>query len=352
MAQVHPGLMHSILSLAGTHLLVMTHPTAKERIEERSAWHFGKALNLLRTDETLNRRIRGDTNVRIPASTVAQVVILCLQTICEGDTTGVYSSHLAALKSMLEGDIDTKEVELRAFFSDFYIYHDLSAVLTSKRPGLIMSDDFGVPSFITNGTHDFLGVCNGLIGATSKTRHLRDRVRRRREEQQRPYVDFNTIMDGKAIAEELKSAQCSYEIGTEEWIAWNLYKTTFWLYLHRTLNNSTPSQELEDGVSKAIEYLQAIPPTSGVQSLLLTPIFIVACATFSPEQRPAITEAFDILERFSSLGNIRHARQVVDRVWALMDAEDEKTWDWEGIMEEMVCTLPVLQASPANISIG
>jgi Fungal specific transcription factor domain len=337
MAQAHRGLMHSLLSLSGTHLIIKEESVARDgRIEAKAASHFDKALTLLQTDENMNKRIKGEQDVRIQAPTVAQVVVLCLQTVCEGDTSGVHMSHLSALKSMLEGDIDTTEDEYLQFLSEFLIYHDMSASITSKRQTLIMSDSFQIPSFIAEGAKNFLGVCNGLFGSTKKTRQLRDRVRRRRDEQQRPYVDFNTIMDGKSIDSDLKATTCSYEVGSDEWIAWNLYKTTFWLYLHRTLNNSTSSPELENGVRQAIEYLQSIPPDSSVQSVLLTPIFIVACAAFNENQRPAINEAFDVLERFSSLGNIKHARQVVDRVWTFMDAGNDRSWDWEGIMEEMV----------------
>lgn len=329
--------MHSLLSLSGAHLLVKTDTSLKDgRIEERSVMHFDKALTHLRNDQSMKKRIEGDLDARMPAPTVAQVVILCLQTICEGNTTGTYSTHLSALKTMLEGTIDTTEEEYLRFLSEFLIYHDMSAALTSKRPTWITSDDFKLPTFIPAGAKNFLGVCDGLVGPTSKTRLLRDRVRKRREEQQRPYVDFNTIMDGKAIDADLKTATCEYEVGTDEWVGWNLYKTTFWLYLHRTLNNSTASPELENGVSKAIEYLQSIDPNSSLQCILLTPTFIIACATFNQQQRPAINDAFDVLERFSSLGNIKHARQVVDRVWKFMDAGNDCSWDWEGIMEEMV----------------
>jgi hypothetical protein len=328
--------MHSLLSLSGTHLLVKKDTSQKDgQIEARSALHFDKALTLLRSDETMNKRIEGDPDARIPAPTVAQVVVLCLQTICEGNTTGAYSSHLTALKNMLEGRIDTTEEEYLSFLSEFLIYHDMSAALTSKRPTLITDKNFTLPPFIAAGAKNFL-VCDGLVGPTSKTRLLRDRVRKRREEQQRPYVDFNTIMDGKAIDSALKTATCEYELGSDDWVAWNLYQTTFWLYLHRTLNNSSASPELENGVKKAIEYLQSIDPNSSLQSMLLTPTFIVACATFNEEQRPAINDAFDVLEQFSSLGNIKHARQVVDRVWKFMDAGNDRSWDWEGIMEEMV----------------
>jgi len=160
-------------------------------------------------------------------------------------------------------------------------------------------------------------------------------VRQRRDKEIKPYVDYTMLLDGRTINLDLQQATCTHEPGTDDWLAWNLYRSVFWLYLHRTLNISAPSAELDIGVSEALTYLQDIPPTSSVQSVLLTPIFMIACAAFNEEHRPAIEEAFDTLEKFSQLGNIQPARQVVSRVWHFMDAGNDRSWDWEGIMEEM-----------------
>jgi len=236
---------------------------------------------------------------------------------------------------MLQRDIVDSGREYHDFLLEFLLYHDMSSAITSKRESILADADRSLPIFITEGASSLFGVTQGLINSTAKTRQLRDRVRKRRNQEQVPYVDFATIMDGRGIDTDLKTAVCPYENESDEWVTWNLYRTTFWLYLHRTLNNSVASPELDNAVNEAIRLLQAIPADSSVQSVLLTPTFIIACAAFNPEQRPAISVAFETLEEYSNLGNIKHAREVVENVWVRMDAGNDTSWDWEGIMEEM-----------------
>jgi len=181
----------------------------------------------------------------------------------------------------------------------------------------------------------FLGVCDGLFGSISKIRRLRDRIRRRRATGEMPQVDFHTILDAKAIDGELNKRECNYVPDTPLWICWQLYRTCSWLYLHRTINPSMPNEQLQLGVDEAVGYLRSIPPDSGVQSVLLTPTFIVGCSAFHQNQRAAVLEAFTVLQKYSALGNIKPAREVVEKIWEFMDAEDDSTWDWESIMKGM-----------------
>jgi hypothetical protein len=201
--------------------------------------------------------------------------------------------------------------------------------------------DITYPPFLLKGTSNsgpFLGVCQGLFGITSKIRQLRERIRKRRDLDIKPHVDFTSITHAKDIDRDLKSQECTYAQGGDDWLAWQLNRTCFWLFLHRTINASGPNEELESAVSEAISYLQAIPPDSAIQSVLLPPIFMVGCSAFNKELRPAIEEAFDTAERYSELGNIKHARRIVNRMWELMDFGDPKAWDWEKVMTEMVRT--------------
>ena len=41
-------------------------------------------------------------------------------------------------------------------------------------------------------------------------------------------------------------------------------------------------------------------------------------------------------EKLSSFGNIKLAKLVADMVWKFMDDGNDRSWDWEGIMEEML----------------
>lgn len=337
MAQTHRGLMHSLLSLSGAHLLRQKDPAVNERLEDRYVFHLDKALGILRSGVDADQHMEGGSSSSLDTPTVAQVVVLCLQTICEGNVTGDHYGHLQALRSMLaDKKLSSATSKDLSFMHEFLLFHDMSNSMTSRRGTLVLDGDFHIPTFISEGATSFLGALDGLYMTTHKTRQLRDQVRKRREEEKKPYVDYAIVKDGREIDEDLRKATCNHEPGSDDWLAWNLYRSVFWLYLHRTVNISAPSAELNEGVSEALEFLQDISPTASVQSVLLTPVFMLACAAFNADHRPAIEAAFDTLENFSQLGNIQPARQVVSRVWHFMDAGNDQSWDWEGIMEDMV----------------
>jgi len=62
---------------------------------------------------------------------------------------------------------------------------------------------------------------------------------------------------------------------------------------------------------------------------------MVGCSAFDAQLRPDVVAALDTAERYSELGNIKHARSIVYRMRELMDAGDPKAWDWEKVMTEM-----------------
>jgi hypothetical protein len=356
--------MHSILSLAGFHLCIK-NPDGQEwghdqqrEIEVRASFHFGKALNLLLNDDSFKRRKAGeDLSVEPPVA--AQVVILCLKSICAGDHKGEFLAHLSGLHALLRKRVWMEGVE--EFLFEFLIYHDISNSIV----GTTQMPDIEFPPFLLEGSYTaahsdgstpFLSVCQGLYGITGKIRQLRERVRRRRDDGLKPHVDFEAIMDARAIDVELKNQECTYPPGSDEWLAWQVHRSSFWLFLHRTVNAPSPPAPFSpgsspagadpdaapgnaataDAVREAVGYLAEISPGAPVQSVLLTPIFMVGCSAFDPAARPGVIAAFDVAERYSGLGNIKHARSIVHRMWELMDAGDVRSWDWEGVMAEMV----------------
>jgi hypothetical protein len=64
------------------------------------------------------------------------------------------------------------------------------------------------------------------------------------------------------------------------------------------------------------------------------PLFLLGCAAFERDQRPEILQAFEGLEAYSALGNIKYAKAIVEKVWEMMDAGDEDSWDWETIIRK------------------
>lgn len=350
MATTHRGLMHSILCLSGAHL-VAKEPN--ERFEQRQRHHFACAISNLRTDLAPKEPVEGGDPAVIDDPTVAQVLVLCLRSICAGETNGEYRPHLDAAKNLIKTQ-PSRNPEFRSFLIEFFVYHDVSNSITSMdRPSILMSDDFPPPEFMHPEASNFLGCADGLFLALSRARKLRDIVRSRRTAGMKPAVDYQILIDANAIDQTLRSWVCQQPPDTPRYLGAFLYRTAAWVYLQRTIMPSKPNPRLQAGVEEGLKYLRELPADSSMMSILLMPLFILGVSAFAAEQRTAIQKSFADLQAYSNLGNIPYARRTVEKVWELMDLGDDNSWDWEGVMKTMVFeTLPLRYSFFLLIHIG
>jgi len=179
-----------------------------------------------------------------------------------------------------------------------------------------------------------LGVVDGLFVYLSKIRQLRDKIRSRKAENMKPLVDYELLSNAQAIDAGLRTWVCVQPQNTPRYMASMLYRQCTWLYLHRTILPSSPSPNLRAAVDEGLIFLKALPTDSSTQSIVLMPLFLLGCAAFEEYQRPAIRDAFAGLQAYSNLGNIKYAKAVVEKVWEMMDAGDEESWDWETIQQK------------------
>jgi hypothetical protein len=326
--------MHSILCLSGSHL-VAREPS--ERFEDRQAHHYNRALQHLRTSFAAPRQVEGGEAVVIDDPSVAQVIVLCLQSITAGETNGEYRPHLDMAKHLVQTQ-PSRNPEFRSFLFEFFVYHDVSNSITAlDRPSILMDEEFKLPDFVEPEAGMFLGVADGLFVSLSKIRQLRDRVRVRREQDIKPVVDYMILKDAQAIDQSLRQWESHQQEGSPKRILAYLYRQSAWLYLHRTIMPSVPNAQIHDAVEEGLHFLRNLPPDSSSMSILLMPLYLLGLSAFAEEQRPDILKAFDDLQSYSNLGNIKHARSIVQRIWELMDAGDEGSWDFEKVQKQMVC---------------
>ncbi|KAF2101977.1 hypothetical protein NA57DRAFT_33791 [Rhizodiscina lignyota] len=331
MATAHRGLMHSLLCLSGSHLMARE---PNPQFEERQFHHFDKAVNHLRTNGAMAVTVSGEKSALIDDPTIAQTLVLCLKSICAGELEGTYCPHLNAARHLVLSQ-KASNPEFQSFLFEFFIYHDVcNSVTKVDHRSVLMMDDFHLPQFmIQPEAGAFLGVVDGLFGCISRIRKLRDRIRERRTQGRQPYVDFTILNDAREIDVSIREWVCIQTPDTSRWIASMLYRQCTWIYLQRTVMPSTPSETINEAVEVGLQYLRELPSDSSTQSIMLMPTFLLGCAAFSPDHRPEIRSAFDQLQAYSNLGNIKYARQIVDCVWELMDSGDESSWDWEGIIQ-------------------
>lgn len=347
MAVTHKGLMHSILCLSGSHLIAKE---PNEDFEQRQFYHFDRALNDLSSSMAPAKTTKGDEASVIDDPTVAQVLVLCLKSICAGEVQGEYRMHLDAAKHLIKTQ-PSANPDFQSFLVEFFVYHDVSNSITSMdRPSILTSSDFQLPNFVVPDAGMFLGVADGLFLSLSNIRELRDKVRARKISGQRPVVDYTILAEAADIDYSLRQWECHQIPDTPRSTSAYLYRQCTWLYLQRTIKPSRPSEEFYEGVALGLEYLKYLPEDSSCMSIMLMPIFLLGICAFSKEHRPDIEKAFDNLQSYSSLGNIAPAKKVVQRIWEMMDSGDEESWYFEKVQHDMVCLLLFLRMAMSVIT--
>ena len=363
MAADHKGLMHSLLALSGSHLSRSQH---RDEYEQRKVEHVGFALSALRRDveQAQAAQQRGEEGAAEPL--VACIIIQCLIPISEGSVSGYHRAHLAAARTYIKPRPGS---DFGRFAWEFYKYHDMSNSITSlERPPLSLEeleDDDDVPTPVSavsattavSGSGGFLGppqphlhmpqpvaasnegvmigVCDGLFRYITRITVIRDRIRARKQRGLAPVVEYRSIRDASSVGKRLLDWQSGHEERTPKWALAELYRETALVYLHRSLRASRPDADLAARVARGIAYLRALPAKHSAQSIVLLPTFVLGCAAFDPAQRTEIEAALEDIEAYSGLGNIPRASEVVHKVWEMMDAGDERSWDWETIMVDM-----------------
>ncbi|KAI9814288.1 MAG: hypothetical protein M1832_005928 [Thelocarpon impressellum] len=332
MAIQHKGLMHALLCLSGSHL----RPRNPEAFGERQNYHFDEACRVLRQDKKLDDQAHGRSTEMIDDPTVASTLVLLLNSICKGETGGQYRPHMDAAKTLVINQ-QSRGSAFGEFLVEFFCYHDTINGLTSldRRP-LQLTEDFQLPQFIVQPEAGaLLGVLDGLFGYISKITRLRDAIRSRMKNRQEPVLDYQIVSDAVVVDAGIRTWVSAQNEGSPRFIAAQLYRQCTWIYLYRSIQPSRPSKKIGDAVDEGLSYMRQLSPDASTQSIMLMPLFLLGCAAFSPDQRPEIRRAFGTLKRYSSLGNIEPAREVVEKVWARMDVGDESSWDWETIINEM-----------------
>ena len=347
MATENKGLMHSLMALSGSHMIARNPEPA---INERQMHHSHHAISILHADiAAANERGPGASGYPIVDDpTIASTIVQCLISISQGRTDGEYRVHMdGARTSMLEQNLQSSQnPEFRQFILEFFMYHDISNSLTSLDRRPLNLDDEALPDFVFQSTIQpapghMVGVIDGLYRLLKKITALRDSIRARKADGLQPVVLYEYLSEAVKIDAEIHKWDPKQVIHSPRWMAAELYRQCTWVYLYRTIQASQPHPNLSGAVDAGLEYLRALPPGESIQCLALLPLFILGCAAFEPRQRPDLERGFDNLQAYSNLGNIQPARQIVHRVWEMMEAGDRRSWDWESIMVEMKLDLLV-----------
>ncbi|KAL5412408.1 hypothetical protein PMIN03_004342 [Paraphaeosphaeria minitans] len=330
MALQHEGLMHSVLCLSASHLCSQE---SSQEYEDRQVFHRGKALHLLNQDLQRQKAGEGGT-MRYEDSNVAQILLHLLHAICDGNTSGEYRMHMIAARQIALSQ-KSQNKEFQNLFDEFFYYHWVASEITSLDGTEVpMMENFSLPFEINPETAGLIGVSDGLFGFISKISNLRRTIRTRIDENIEPTMDYEALLTAHAIDTGLRNWVCPQTPGTPRYTLSMLYRQATWVYLYRTTKKSKPDPYIRSAVDDGIKYINELPAEGWIQSNVLLPLFLMGCAAFEDDQRFEINRAFTGLMAITGLGNITSAKEVVDKLWHLMDIDDPDSWDWEKIIHQ------------------
>lgn len=342
MALQHAGLMHSILALSSKHMdftsayglqILRDHPNADVRsFEERSQFHQEAELRELRNDSTVSE------------TTYGQMICLVLQTLSDPSPSGQHRLHLNSYKELRKGQ-QLEDSESYQFIHEFFEYH-ISADQLIYYPQtdtqyLSSTEDWDLPyKVIQPNAVRMLGVSDGLFMYMSKITSIRNKIRRNMELKIDPIVDYRLIIPASQIDAGLQDWVSPWPAGHPRYAMCMLYRQWMWIYLWRTIyppqaTNWKLNSHITNAVDHGIELLKGIDASDPSQTLVLSPAFMIGCAAFEERQREPIREAIRTVKLYMEYKNTDTALKVLEEVWRLMDAKDDRSWDWQCIAHRM-----------------
>jgi Fungal specific transcription factor domain len=341
MAKDDQALMHSVLALAGSHLV---RTSRIQRLRDRQMFHVGAALSALR--RRLSETTPGDSNSEL---IMASMILQFLMSKNDASPSHSPQAHLKAAQTFLQAP----DTPFWRFAWSFCTYHEFSTTFSSlpgpdPRPNFELVDaqatgaDAGTAA---NGAmRQHFSILVGVVDVSfmtliSKITMLRDQVRQRQVQGILPSVHFSMLITADELGRDIAQWQSGQPAGTARHVAAELYRRASLLYLLRTVRAAASPESrsaFATYVQQGLECLQLLPNQDPVQSGLLLPTFILGCGAFEAKHRTALGLALDTIEAYSGFGNVKPVRDILRHVWATMDAGDvERSWDWETLTQEM-----------------
>lgn len=344
----HTGLMHSILALSSKHIdwrssyglqFLQDHPSVDVKmLEERSQFHHDEAVKELVRQEKDDR----DSGVVI-AATYGQILCLVLQTLSEQNPSGQHRFHLQHYQKLIQ-EQPPDDLDFLKFIHEFFQYHivaDELIALPQKGAPLLAPDEWNLPSTVLQpAAVRLLGVSDGLFLYMSKITNIRNKIRENMEAGKDPVVDYTSLYRAAEIDAGIREWTPAWPAGDARDLDGLLYKQMMWVYLWRTIyppktTHWKPDPRITQAVNDGLTLLESFGPQDPSQTLILAPAFMIGCAAFEKEQRDPIRKAIAIVKTYTEFKNSDTALEVLEEVWRLMDARDEKSWDWQSIAHGM-----------------
>jgi hypothetical protein len=346
MAQQHSGLMHSILALSSKHLdykspyglqILRDHPSIDvQTLEERSQFH---------QEEAFKELVAQKSDAKVAPATYAQMICLVLQTLSDPSPNGQHRTHLKGYKKLIQ-DNPPDDVESMKFIHEFFQYHIHADELIYFPQGediqyVSTLEDWNLPNTVLQPSAvRLLGVFDGLFLYMSRITNIRNKIRQNMELGIDPVVDYRAFYAAAEIDAGIREWTPAWPPGDPRDAAGMLYRQMMWIYLWRTMyppqtTSWKPDPHITAAVEDGINLLKGFGARDPSQTLILAPAFVIGCAAFEDHQREPIRKAIKTVKSYMEYKNTDTALEVLEEVWRLMDAKDERSWDWQAIAHRM-----------------
>ena len=340
-AQNDKGLMHSILSLASKHIdyaspygqrILNEHPNVNVlELQKRSEFHRQQAYAELR-----ERQADGSVS-----AIHLQIVCQILETLSDKHPTGSHKIHLEASQRLPP----TSDPELNKFLEAFYRFHILAYqsvyLPQTGHPYKKFQEDWNpLSTLLQRDAVPLLGVSDPLLVEMSNITNVRNKVRERFQKHIDPPVDYAALGEAAVIDGRLREWKPVWAARDHRDLAGEVYRLMMCVYLKRTIfppdsRDWKINPRITESVNDCLKCISLVKPTDMLQTVMLTPTFMVGCAAFEPEQRKKVRVAIAAVKTYMQHRNADTAMLVLEEVWRLMDLKDERSWDWQTIAHEM-----------------
>ncbi|KAI3532232.1 uncharacterized protein CLUP02_13008 [Colletotrichum lupini] len=302
LANLHQGVMHSILAMSSKHIdfdtpygakLLERNPTTTlEALQARSAYHEEQAMKTLYAD--MNRSAEEDIDDRetILSARYAQILCLLVTTLIEGESHGAHRVHLSGYKQLIQESPPEDPVFL-AFISEFFQYHIYADELlwhpAPNRPRLA-SEDWS--PLVPLDSPRLLGVADGLFQhlcqITTIRNVIRDNIYRRAE----TVVTYHVLYRAQEIQEAIEQWMPLWPPGDSRHRVGLVYKHMMFLHLFRTIYPPTSPERRPSVYSIATSVATSTSSSSSRRhSQISRPSTATSCAS-SPGLRPSMGSGF------------------------------------------------------------
>lgn len=303
LANLHQGVMHSVLAMSSKHIdfdtpygakLLQQNPTtSREALQERSDYHHNKAMESFYADIRRSEEENADGQT-ISTARFAQMLCLLVTTLIEGNPHGEHRVHLRGYKELIQ-QTPPEDTVFLSFIQEFFQYHIYADELL-WHPAMdgprLASEDWS--PLVPIESPRLLGVADGLFQYLCHITTLRNAIRESVYRGSETVVNYHILYRAQEIQEAIEQWMPMWPPGDSRHRVGHVYKHMMFLHLFRTIYPPTSAERRPSVFSVATSIATSTSSSSSRRhSQISRPSTATSCAS-SPGLRPSTATGFPL----------------------------------------------------------